>query len=1296
MPKLPEWSSKEHLSVFSDMLEIYMREKSLLKAEMKESQIEKHFFRPIFERLGFEYEVQENVDSNTAFPDYAFFKDRKDLSKAHEMKDSSGFYSNAIAVGEVKRWDRELDRFGQDSQDKKKNPTIQIRLYLIDTNKEWGILSNGRRWRLHNRNRPLSDYYEVDLVSLLEDGDTEGFRYFYYFFRRDAFISILDNPPFLEHVLSESENYARSVGETLRENVYRSLRRLAEGYFAWKENHLDVNNQEDLQLVQHNVMRLVYRLLFILYAEGKGLLSDAAYLESDYSLFKLKHEISRKKDEGRPLIQTGSSYWNRLGDLFKLIDKGSAESGIPRQQFFVPPYNGGLFDVQKNPFLEQKKIGDLFLADAIDSLARATVQDGTAGFVDYSTLEIRHLGSIYEGLLEYKIQVAPTRMVAVGKKLTWMRYSQYAESRKKPAKFENFGMEDRAEAGELYLATFKGERKATGSYYTPEPVVKFIVEQTVGKAVKERLESVAKSNKPMREAILGIRVLDPAMGSGHFLVEVIDLLSREFLHAVELDLQSGQLDSEEANHYTLDSVKREIVSHCIYGVDVNELAVELAKVSLWLSTISRDKPLSFLDHRLKCGNSLIGATLSDLKQYPQKQRGKSGSQNNLPSFVSAIFIERLISKIEEIESIEDERLEDVRRKERVFEEFRQLPEYEKTRAVADVYTSIHFGNKVDAIGKKSSKEVYYDLIYSLEYPSNWQSKVGTKWFHEAREIAGQKSFFHWELEFPEVFFEHGKVKEKAGFDVVLGNPPYVSIEKIPKDDLAFFKTRFDSATYGRTDLYLLFMELAEVLRTPEGRSSLIVPDKWLVSDYGEILRRRFLQHNNLQGIWDLRKEKVFPDATNAPVVFVVGPPTEDGRIRFEGGFSHTQLPTLKAALFLGLPKARIKIGLSEKEAEICNKIQKQSTTLGEICYVSYGAQPGRLSNFVFHSANDFERRKTETGHTDLKISDLKPFLRGRNVQRYYIDYGGDLLAYVPDKLHRPAIRELFEKPKTMISEICSTLRATFDENGYYGNEKVVFCVKIGQLQDVAIEIKKDRGIPTLDKKHLEAIDYPDHFLSGLLNSRLMRFHFEKIIGDLLNVYPDDVRELPIKIVKRDHSETSDRLAKSISEAILDPTRRDADVQWKQVEQSSDRDFVIHMVISILAQQMNKLNTHISRESKLFLSWFELWTGSRLDDWSAKTKLARYYEISFPELVEILKQNQNRVTMDLTARDKLEALKGEFDKSVAILKPLENESARLDVIIDRLVYDLYSMSDDEVEVMEESGLQDVGLSTQDDI
>ncbi|MGD0588340.1 MAG: TaqI-like C-terminal specificity domain-containing protein [Thermoplasmata archaeon] len=366
----------------------------------------------------------------------------------------------------------------------------------------------------------------------------------------------------------------------------------------------------------------------------------------------------------------------------------------------------------------------------------------------------------------------------------------------------------------------------------------------------------------------------------------------------------------------------------------------------------------------------------------------------------------------------------------------------------------------------------------------------------------------------------GRILDGGGFDVVLGNPPYVSVEKIDKGELQYLRAKFPLVNYGRSDLYLFFMNLAMDRTAKSGFFSFIVPDKWLVSDYGEAIRRQLLQNGWLSSIWDLRKERVFADATNSPVVFVIVKGTPVADLQFLAGRDPQLTVSTPVSTFLKFPHSGIRIGLTPEEASLCEKLRAASIHVGNVCYVSYGAQPGDLYKFVFTSASDFLARRLETGHVNLKPRELKPFVRGRNVKRYLIDYGGHLLAYDRQRLHRPAFPELFDTPKIMISEICSGLRAFVDTERYYGNEKVVFCVRIADLDGLDEEIRRDRGIPSIRSLDSNLKSYSLHYICGLLNSKLIGFYFAKVIGDGLNVYPDDVREVPLKSI--DFTDTAQR------------------------------------------------------------------------------------------------------------------------------------------------------------------------------
>lgn len=825
-----EWKKKDHVEAFNAIKRVYTAQSAFFDG-LKEAQLEERFFTIIFKKILPFYEVQESAGTDS--PDYAFFDAQNSIDTAHRSENEKSFFNGALAVGEVKRWDVEMDRFGKDRHIKRRNPSFQMWLYLNETGVNWGILSNGRKWRLYRKDKPLDVYYEVDLANLLENNDLEGFKYYYYFFRREAFLPNEAGEIFLAKVLKGSDDYRHDIGDNLKENVYRAMKKIAEGFFSWPENRLDYNKPGTRETVQKNTMILLYRLLFLLYAEGKGLLDlrNESYRDA-HSFDRIKKEVAAKRDgpSQHHYLPTSTSLWGSLRNLFRLIDKGSQELKIDRI-IHIPAYNGGLFEPEEeNRQLDKWTIGDSFLADAIDLLSRSGIGEGGMGFVDYSTLEIRHLGSIYEGLLEYKLMVAESDFVVTGseKERRWITLEDYNKEKSKKKAFDEFDEFDRARKGELYLSTDRGDRKATGSYYTPDYIVNYIVANTVGPVVEERWKIAEEDKSSNVDATLSVKVLDPAMGSGHFLVGAVEFLAVKLMAAAQRDIETGLV--EDDGQFTNDWAKREAVSHCVYGVDLNDMAVELAKVSLWLTTISKEKPLSFLDHRLKKGNSLIGARISDLKNYPGGNR-KDENQASLPSFVSPLFIKNLIGKIKELEGVGEDTLSDIKRKEKIFEEFKTLPQYTKAKAIANVHTSIYFGNQIDPSRNKDPEMVYHDMFWGVAGDeAEWRRKTWGQWFKQAQETAAERSFFHWELEFPEIFFESGRRKDNAGFDVVIGNPPWGAYLTCDDGRYLSGESGYKVACNGSVDTYSMFIECGLRLLKKETWMSYITPDTFLRKD----------------------------------------------------------------------------------------------------------------------------------------------------------------------------------------------------------------------------------------------------------------------------------------------------------------------------------------------------------------------------------------------------------------------------------------------------------------------------------
>ncbi len=1338
----PELARSDHEAAFAELKRIYEREAAFV-AGLSEAQLEERLIRRVFAVILPEYEVQGATRSRE-FPDYAFFPHREARDRAQANKGSESFFLEAFAIGEVKRWDAELDRFGRDRQDKRRNPSFQIWLYLTETEPAWGILSNGAKWRLYRQNRPLDVYYEVDLPAMLAEGDVEAFRYFYYFFRQEAFLPDERGEVFLEEVLRGSASYAREIGENLKENVYRAMKVLAEGFIAWPENRLDPADPETRARVQRSTMILLYRFLFLLYAEGKELLDlkDERYAAS-YSFDRIKKEVALRRDgpAAQGFLRIKRSLWSDLSDLFRLIDLGSERLGIG-ELIDVPAYNGGLFDPARHPDLAGWTIGDSYLAEAIDLLSRSEAGSGAGGrgtgggrkkgedgegggdaganggkgFVDYSTLEIRHLGSIYEGLLEYSLAVADEDLVVSGgKDRRWVSLAEYNQGKKKERSFQEFSEFDRARAGELYLTTDRGERKATGSYYTPDYIVDYIVEKTVGPVVDGRWKEALLKEQSLIEATLSIKVLDPAMGSGHFLVGAVEYLAGKLLQATERDIDWGWV--EDRGQFTPEWAKREVVARCIYGVDLNELAVELAKVSLWLVTIAKEKPLSFLDHRLKQGNSLVGARLSDLMNYPGSA-GTDKDQTTLPSFVSPRFLSHLIGKIKELEEIGDDSLSEIKEKERVFQEFRSLPEYTKAKAIANVHTAVYFGNEVEAratpSGAKDPDQVYHDLFWAVGGDeAEWRRKTSPRWFSEAQRIAGDKSFFHWQLEFPEVFFAGGAVKESPGWDAVVGNPPYVR-----QEGLGEFKGYFAEkyrVYHGVADLYVYFVERGVSLIQKDGLFSYILANKWMRANYGEPLRR-WMKERCIDEIVDFGDLPVFPEATTYPCILrLCGGPARPS-------FRAAEVETLDFGSLKGYVEERAySVSLSGLEdsgwslvddavQRLLEKLRGAGTPLGE--YVNgkiyYGIRTGLNEAFVI----DGETRARLIREDPKSAELIKPFLAGRDIKRYEPPESDRYLVLVPNGWTRaqssgaedlwgwfeakyPAVAahltqfseaaqkrydkgefwwelracdyyDQFEKPKIMYLVFQVKPAFTFDDAGTYGNNAI--WITPGE----------------------------DLYLLSILNSKLGWLLISNYCTEIQNGYQlifKYLGKIPLRRISFSTPEADRRrLAEELTglcaagnfdkvlEVVDGCLPMDASGEFVAEAEKSD---VVHDLLAHLAEELIRMNREKQEEIRGFLAWLEDFTGAKVDDLSNKTRISAYYEADFGELLAVLKKNKRKLALDPGRRAFGEDLRREFSASMEKLGPLIARIGEVDRLIDAIVYRLYGLTAEEVEIVEAS-------------
>ena len=608
LPLEPEWREQAGpaRAALERLGKLWQAQRGRVERYGDEQGLEHAFVQPVLAALGWELKYQTHLREGK--PDYALFLDEADLDAALAAgRTEDAFWHTAAVVADGKAWHVALDRRHR-SGAKREYPPEQIERYLLRSGLDFGMLTNGRLWRLFPREletgqRRYETYLEADLPRILDatlrsseltgqDAAFDDFLRFWLFFSPAGFRAVDGRRPLVRRARSGSGEYRLGVGEGLKDRVFEALRLCIDGFLHHRPNGLSA---ADLDRCRDAAFVLLYRLLFVLYAEDRGLLPyrrNATYTDNR-SLGRLRDDATgeAKVDFGR-LDPTATDYWTDLGQLFDLIDRGHGRYG-------VPAYNGGLFNAERHPFLEAHALTDPVVARVIDQLSRApdpNRPDAGLFRVDYRDLAIQHLGSVYEGLLEMRPKVAdvPIRVVRRKSRRRGGR-CQPPEERTVTATAavpKGFETTDVAYgAGAVYLETDKGERRATGSYYTPQHIVDHIVDRTLGPLLQEveddlrrELAEVDERHAAARGAerdelarcaaklrgdyddrVLTLRILDPAMGSGHFLITACRYVA-ECIATCEL-AADPDTDGLVGDEPTLAFWKRRVVERCLYGVD---------------------------------------------------------------------------------------------------------------------------------------------------------------------------------------------------------------------------------------------------------------------------------------------------------------------------------------------------------------------------------------------------------------------------------------------------------------------------------------------------------------------------------------------------------------------------------------------------------------------------------------------------------------------------------------------------------------------------------------------------------
>ncbi len=693
----------------------------------------------------------------------------------------------------------DLDRIARRPGSAEASPHGRMERLLRHTGVAAGLLFNGRTIRLLSAPRGESsgwlDFRVADMVQAMGRPISTALR----LLRRESRLLTMERGKRLPALLEESRKYQNEVSEKLAEQVLHALYELLRGFQAAQDvskgELLRHTLAEDPDEVYRGLLTVLLRLVFVLYAEQRDMLPKEGRFLRYYSLGGLYERLREQSGRYTDGMDTRYGAWAQLLVLFRMIHDG-AECG----EMKLPRRHGVLFDPDRFPFLEgrvaagarqaHERIEPPFVPDGAiyRALEDLLVLDGER--ISYRALDVEHIGSVYETMMGFRLETATGRSVAIkadkksGAPTTIDLEALLAEPSANRAKWVldrcDRKLTDKVSKGvaaaksieDLHAALLpvidraatpdlvpKGamvlqpseERRRSGSHYTPRALTEPIVRTTL-EPVLARLRG-KDGRPPSPEAILDLKVCDPAMGSGAFLVEACRQLGVALVDAWHAHGKAPKIPADE-----LESTfaMRLVAQRCLYGVDRNPVAVDLAKVSLWLVTLAREHPLTFVDHALRHGDSLVGLTRRQICVFhwdPDLPQGQLGMETE--------FVNRTVAKVAQIrrrireadEGVTDWELRDL------WDEAQN--ELSKVRLYGDLVVSAFFEGK-SAKERAAKRGEYSDAVLS-RHPEEYRASI-----EERRRAHPPLVPFHWEVEFPEVFD-----RESPGFDAIIGNPPFL-------------------------------------------------------------------------------------------------------------------------------------------------------------------------------------------------------------------------------------------------------------------------------------------------------------------------------------------------------------------------------------------------------------------------------------------------------------------------------------------------------------------------------------------
>ena len=609
---------------------------------------------------------------------------------------------------------------------------------------QWGVLTAESRYRLFQRRPPVGpatgQYVEIDLIEL------ERKDHLYLGLLAPA--SLKENG-WLKSWIGEAKDFGEELRKGLEQRLIKdALPTIAQGLGEWLESQgVDLSDQEQLRKIEEAALTLVFRYMFLLHTEARGYLPIGAAAYRPHSALKLAEDSRLALSS---LSRRSTQRWDRLRTLVRMVRTGD-------QSAAVPAYNGSLFAAAGFPgsdLLEQAEVADFHLAPALVAIFYET--DGLdAPGLDYAGLQIGHLGAIYEALLTLRLTRAPEDLAYDPEKDVF-----------RPLRADEQPEVTRAQ---LFYQTEAGGRKAGGVFYTRHEFVDHLLRHSLLPALDDHLEEVKRvaDLDPSKAArrLFDFSVVDPAMGSAHFLTAALDMIADRieiFLAEVgglpgiaqllnELNPDSGSVSPPPEDG---DLLRRLILKRCIYGVDISPMAVEVANVTLWLASFVPGLALSYLGSNLKCGDALIG--VADPYVVGASDSPLITGQNVAEAMAIATDLQKKLA--ENLDRTPGE----VKRSEELSADL--IEATAGLRSVFDLWASEPLGLP----GARHTLETYADAVI---VGNKGETASISPDIAEASRIAAQYRFFHWPLEFPSVFH-----RENPGFNVVVGNPPWNKVK----------------------------------------------------------------------------------------------------------------------------------------------------------------------------------------------------------------------------------------------------------------------------------------------------------------------------------------------------------------------------------------------------------------------------------------------------------------------------------------------------------------------------------------